>query len=241
MAEESRAINKASRYTCIFFDLDHTLWDYETNARETLDELYAEFSLVNVGIPTANALLKQFRKINAELWQLYDNGLITSDIIREQRFKKVLEPFNAYTEKLSEELSREYLYRCPLKNNLLPHTVDVLNYLAAHYQLTIITNGFEEIQHQKLQSGNLQHFFNHVITSQKAGYKKPSREIFEFALKANSISPEQAIMIGDNLITDIGGARNASIDHVFFNPDGNNHAESVTHEINSLAELREIL
>jgi YjjG family noncanonical pyrimidine nucleotidase len=185
--------------------------------------------------------LNQFKKVNTDLWYLYDRGLIDSEVIRKERFKKILEPFYAYDEKLSENLSWDYLDLCPKKGNLMPHALDVLNYLIQHYRLAIITNGFEEIQHQKLKAGSLHTYFDHVITSQKAGHKKPSREIFECALQSNGIKNHDAVMIGDNLITDIGGAKNASIDAVFFNSEQITHAQSLDFEIKSLHELRTIL
>jgi putative hydrolase of the HAD superfamily len=105
----------------------------------------------------------------------------------------------------------------------------------------VITNGFEDIQFLKLASGNLTGFFNHVVTSQKAGFKKPAREIFDYALSLNNIKPHQAIMIGDNLLTDIAGARNAGVDVIYFNPEGMPSEAEVTHEIRSLAELYALL
>lgn len=229
------------KYRCIFFDLDHTLWDYETNSRETLLELYKGYDLLSKGIPEFDDFLNRFKEVNTELWYLYDRGLIDSEVIRKERFKKILEPFHAYEEKLSENISRDYLDLCPKKGNLMPHALDVLNYLIQHYRLAIITNGFEEIQHQKLTSGNLHAYFDHVITSQKAGHKKPSREIFECALQRNGIKNRDAVMIGDNLITDIGGAKNASIDAVFFNSEEITHTQTLDFEIKSLHELRTIL
>lgn len=167
--------------------------------------------------------------------------MIDSEFIRKERFKRILEPFQANEEKLSENISRDYLEICPKKGNLMPHAIEVLNYLTQNYKLAIITNGFEEIQHQKLSAGKLDGYFEHVITSQKAGHKKPSREIFQYALKSNAIESHEAMMVGDNLITDIGGAKNAAIDHVFFNAEKIQHSESLIHEIQSLDELHSIL
>jgi YjjG family noncanonical pyrimidine nucleotidase len=229
------------KYKCIFFDLDHTLWDYETNSRETLLELYQQYDLLDKGIRRFEDFHEQFRKVNTELWYFYDRGMINSDIIRKERFKQILSAFHAYEERLSEGLSHDYLNTCPLKGTLMPHARETLEYLSSQYDLTIITNGFEEIQNLKLKAGNLHQYFGHVITSQKANSKKPSKEIFDFALTLNGIAAGQAMMIGDNLITDIGGARNAAIDAVYYNPEQIGHQESVYHEITSLAELRQIL
>lgn len=229
------------KYKCVFFDLDHTLWDYETNATETLRELYNQYDLHEKGVWNFESFNNRFRQVNTELWELFDAGIITSEVIRRERFKQTLEPFYAHQQKLSEDLSRDFLAICPHKQNLIPHALEVLDYLHGRYNLTVVTNGLEEIQNIKLRSGDLHKYFDHVVTSQTAGCRKPSREIFAFALQHNAIECHEAIMIGDNLVTDIGGSRNASIDNVFFNPDKINHESVVTHEISSLSELRQIL
>jgi YjjG family noncanonical pyrimidine nucleotidase len=228
-------------YKCIFFDLDHTLWDYDTNSCSTLRELYSAFGLQTLGITDCDSFEQQFKKVNLQLWDLYDRGLIGSEVIRRERFKQILQHFNINDEKLCIDLSAEYMQSCPRKGTLLPYALETLNYLSDRYSMTVVTNGFEEVQHIKLTAGNLHRFFTHIVTSQKAGYKKPSREIFDYAMKANNVLPNEVIMIGDNLVTDIGGARNAAIDTVFFNPERVAHDVAVKHEISSLAELQNIL
>jgi YjjG family noncanonical pyrimidine nucleotidase len=229
------------KYKSIFFDLDHTLWDYETNSRETLTDLYDTFDLAEKGVHHHNAFADTFNTVNNQLWNLYDRGIIGSEVIRVERFDKVLQAFNVSDAKLSASLSREYLMNCPKRGNLMPHAIDTLHYLSERYTLTVVTNGFEEIQHIKLASGKLSQFFDHIITSQKAGAKKPAREIFEFALRTNSIEADQAVMVGDNLVTDIGGAHNASIDTAFYNPGMQEHNQPVKYEIRSLLELCDLL
>ncbi len=230
----------AGEYKCIFFDLDHTLWDYECNARDMLKDLHESFNLQEMGI-CLDEFYAHFRVINLELWELYDRGLISNQIIRTQRFKRVLAKFSVDNEELNKRLSYEYLYGCPKKTQLVPHARETLEYLSQNYALTVVTNGFDEIQSIKLSSGNITHYFDHVITSQKAGSKKPAREIFEYALAANGLAPHEVIMIGDNLATDIRGARNAAIDTVYYNPTALNHTEVVSHEIRCLSELQRIL
>lgn len=229
------------KYKCIFFDLDHTLWDYEANSRETLIDLYHHFGLKTKGVDSMEDFYYKFKEVNEQLWLLYDSGKIDSQVIRKDRFRIILEAFHAYEEQLSDNLSHEYLHACPEKQNLIPEALDTLHYLSGRYNLAVITNGFEEIQNRKLTAGNLHHFFGHIITSQRAGHRKPAREIFEYALKVNNIRPHEAIMVGDNLITDIGGARNASIDTAFFNPERVTHDERVNYEIRTLGELCQLL
>ncbi len=228
-------------YKCIFFDLDHTLWDYETNSCDTLRDIYETYGLAARGVVDVERFQQKFKTVNDGLWELYDRGVIGSETIRKERFKQILEHFSVHDEKLCEEISVEYLYNCPKKNGLVPHAIETLEYLSEHYSMTVVTNGFEEIQHVKLSSGDIRRFFDHVVTSQKAGFKKPAAEIFHYALNANGVSAREAVMIGDNLLTDIAGAINAAIDPVFYNPARVSHDADVRHEIHSLSELREIL
>lgn len=232
--------NARRHYKSIFFDLDHTLWDYEGNAREMLLELHTEYKLAEREIPFGE-FHQHFKVINVELWDLYDRGLIDNEVIRTQRFLKVLARFNVADEKLNATLSHEYLHGCPKKCNLVPYAESVLSYLSENYRLTVVTNGFEEIQHVKLMSGNITHYFDHVVTSQKAGCKKPARGIFDYALAVNGLGCREVVMVGDNLVTDMGGARSACIDTIFYNPAALVHSAEVDHEINCLSELRNIL
>ena len=228
-------------YRSVFFDLDHTLWDYETNSAEALVELYHQHRLGERGGDTLENFLKVFSEVNKRLWVLYDKGLIHRDVIRLERFKEVLERINISDRELSLKLSDEYLQISPRKPGLMPHAKDVLDYLHEKYPLIIITNGFVDIQALKLSSSGITHYFKSVVTSEEAKHKKPAKEIFEYALREHNMAAHEVVMVGDNLVTDIQGAKNASIDTIFYNPNEEPHAEEVTHEITSLKELRTIL
>lgn len=229
------------KYKSVFFDLDHTLWDYESNSRETLFDLFHQHNLNERGIPTFADFHQLFNQINESLWDLYDRNIIGSEVIREQRFKRILAPFEIHDARLIEQLSDEYLFSCPRKGALLPGAIETLDYLSTKYSLSLITNGFEDVQGLKLAAGKIDGYFKHMITSQKAGYKKPAREIFDYALHLHTHASDEAIMVGDNLLTDITGAKNAQVDTIFFNPGQKEHQTEVTHEIASLPELLKIL
>lgn len=229
------------KYKCILFDLDHTLWDFETNSSTTLSELYEAHHLNKQGVTNLVDFKKVFSRINTDLWTRYDAGLINREEIRFHRFRNILGHFGIADEKLSMTLSDEYVLQSPKKSALMPNAIDSLEYLASRYPLTVITNGFDEIQGTKLASSGITHYFKSVVTSARAGHKKPAREIFDFALAENGYAHHEAIMIGDNLLTDIGGARNANIDTVYYNPDRAAHTETVNFEIHDLKQLREIL
>jgi putative hydrolase of the HAD superfamily len=113
-------------YKCIFFDLDHTLWDYETNARETLYDLHNNFDLIDYGIGDAERFSNTFRVVNEKLWDLYDRELINSEYIRRERFIQILKEFGTVDDKLALSLSYEYLANCPKRRNLMPYAIETL-------------------------------------------------------------------------------------------------------------------
>ncbi len=231
-----------SDYSCIFFDLDHTLWDYDTNCKEALHELYHSYELTNYGVASFNDFHNTFKVVNTHLWDRYDRGEIHRDIIRFERFDRILKELGINEYDMSLKLSDDYVNESPKKKNLMPGAIPTLDYLTSkNYPLYIITNGFDEIQEIKLKSSGIDNYFLDVITSQKTGHKKPAKEIFHYGLNIGGFKPSHAIMIGDNLLTDVGGSLNAGIDAVFFNPNQVNHTEKVTYEISALSELIEIL
>jgi FMN phosphatase YigB (HAD superfamily) len=212
------------KYKCILFDLDHTLWDYETNSRETLSELYSQFKLQQKGITSELDFFKTFYVVNNELWDKYDRGVLHRDVIRMERFHKILLKHGVDDYEMSLKISDAYLTQSPKKKNLIDGCKVTLDYLLPKYGLVVVTNGFDEI-----------------VTSARAGHKKPAKEIFEFALRQNNIEHHQAIMVGDNLLTDIAGARNASVDTVFFNPSQIAHQSCADFEISTLPQLMNFL
>lgn len=228
-------------YRSILFDLDHTLWDYETNSTETLHELFHEHKLAEIGVPTIAEFLKTFVTVNTHLWELYDLGKINRDVIRYDRFHKIMLHMGIDNYELSLKLSDDYVEKSPKKGTLMPNAIEILEYLHPRYPMTIVTNGFDEIQSTKLASSGITSYFKSVVTSARAGHKKPAKEIFEFALSESGFYSHETLMIGDNLLTDIGGARNAALDTVFYNPRKISHQEYTHYEIHDLNELKDIL
>jgi putative hydrolase of the HAD superfamily len=228
-------------YACLLFDLDHTLWDYDTNAEETLRDLFTRFHLEERGVTSFRYFLETFNRVNRDLWDRYDRGLIGQEVIRYERFDRVFRETGIEDSRTALDFSANYLRELPLKKHLLPQAREILEYLHPRYPMTIVTNGFEEIQSAKIASAGIGHFFRHVVTSQRAGNKKPSPKIFDYALRQTDHRAEHAVMIGDNLQTDMAGAIAAGIDTIYYNPGRTPHQAPVTHEISSLVELRRLL
>jgi putative hydrolase of the HAD superfamily len=227
------------RYKHIYLDLDRTLWDYKFNSTETLKDLFYKYSLDN-NIASFDLFYKSFEKHNHELWAQYFAGSMKKAILRNYRFYLTLSEFGIFDDSLSEKLGLDYIVLSPTKTGLLPYTIEALDYLQARYSLYIITNGFNEVQFTKIKNCGLGKYFKKVITSDSTGYLKPRKEIFNYAITSVNAKKKECIMIGDDLVNDVIGAKNAGIDQVYYNPDKLEHTENPSFEINSLLELTEI-
>jgi len=229
------------QYKHLFFDLDHTLWDFDTNANETLSEIYLLFELEKIINAPFEDLYKKYIYHNEILWDSYHKGQITSEELKWKRMWRTLLDFKVGNEQLSRDMAVKFLEILPTKRNLFPHTIEILDYLAEKkYALHLITNGFEKTQWSKLNNSGLGHYFTHVITSETSNSLKPKKEIFDYAMnKAGAALPE-SIMIGDNIEVDIQGAINAGMDSIFVNHINSPTAVTPTYTIHHLRELEDI-
>ncbi|MGB3777883.1 MAG: YjjG family noncanonical pyrimidine nucleotidase [Tunicatimonas sp.] len=228
-------------YRHLLFDLDHTLWDFDKNATETLYELYDTHQLSILGNFSEQQFCDTFVIVNRALWKQYDQGAYDQQRLRSERFSQILIQLGVAADRVPTQLADDYLRICPTKPHVMPHTVATLDYLRQHYQLHILTNGFAAVQAIKLRSAGLTDYFTEVVSSDTTGHRKPHRPVFDYLLDRIGAGPQECLMIGDNLETDVRGAREAGIDQVFYNPRRIRHSEAVTHEVTCLSELRSIL
>lgn len=206
------------KYKHLFFDLDHTLWDFEANSRLTLSELYENMKLRERGVTDFDQFHRQYLVHNDKLWERYRNGYIKVDELRWKRMWLSLLDFKIADEPLARQMGVVFLDLLPTRKLLFPYTIEILDYLTdKNYQLHLITNGFEKTQHSKLENSGLDGYFREVITSEGSNSLKPHKEIFDYAFKKTGAVPADSIMIGDTVDVDILGAINAGIDQVHVN------------------------
>ena len=228
-------------YKHLFFDLDRTLWDFESNSAATLSDLYIQFKLENY-YPEFKDFHESYRHYNTLCWDLFLAGKVTKEWLKFHRFFDSLQQAGNPDEALAQNLSDAYLPILGTKNTLFPNTLSTLQYLSGKkYSMHIITNGFAEIQYIKLKNSHINHFFETVVTSEEAGYHKPRKEIFARALNSVNAKKKESIMIGDDFESDIQGAKKFGIDQVFFNPDKQTAPAKATYEIYDLQQLTTIL
>lgn len=228
-------------YQHIFFDLDHTLWDFERNSEETIAELYQFLKIDAVGIPSARNLYESFEKANRWAWNQYHLDLIDKESLRINRFQIALSDYGVHDNDLAENMAQHYLYNCPQKKHLLPGSIEILEYLVQKTKLHLISNGFAEITQQKIENTGLKGYFKSVTTPSHSGHKKPQKEMFMYALQKANCSAKDALMIGDDVEADVLGAQRCGIDQVFFNPSKQINVVESTYEIEELNQLRHFL
>ena len=229
------------KYKHLFFDLDHTLWDFDANAKETLVEVYALFELEQKGVVPFEDFYKLYKIHNEILWDRYHKGFITGEELKWKRMWRTLLEFKIGDEQLAKDMSEKFLEILPTKKLLFPHTIEILDYLVdRNYQLHLITNGFENTQWKKLNNSGLNTYFTHVVTSEASNSIKPHKEIFDYALNKAGAELRQSIMLGDNLEADIQGAINAGMDNIFVNHIHTTTTLQPTYTITDLSELKAI-
>ncbi|WP_183575318.1 YjjG family noncanonical pyrimidine nucleotidase [Mucilaginibacter sp. X5P1] len=229
------------KYRHIFFDLDHTIWDFDKNAEEALKELYEIYKLKEVGLSSADLFIETYTRNNHSLWAQYHVGKITKDYLREARFKTTFLELGMHPDVIPIGFEDAYVALCPTKTNLFAGAHEVLTYLKSRYVLHLISNGFKESTEIKIAGTNIGGYFDQIIISEVIGINKPDKAIFEHALKSAGAKKEESIMIGDSLEADVRGALNFGMDAIYFNPMGLSKPDDVPEQIGKLAELVWIL
>lgn len=223
----------------IFFDLDHTIWDFDRNAEETLQELYYDYKFDDLfEDQSAEQFIAYYTANNHRLWELYHHGKIDKATLRKSRFADTFSQMGVDPNLFPLAFEEEYLEICPTKTNLFPNAHETLSYLHDKYTLHLISNGFKEACEKKLIHSKLKPYFKTIVISENVGVNKPHPQIFEYALKNGAAQREQSIMIGDNLDADIRGAQNYGMDAIFFNAIGAKQPSDVKHMIQDLKELQ---
>ncbi len=228
-------------YKHIFFDLDRTLWDFDKSSQEAFIEIYDLYDLKGLGIESVELLHDVYSVHNERLWDLYRKGEVTKEVLRGKRFHLALKDLGVDNAELAEKIGLDYIRLSPLKVNLFPQAINILEYLFPKYKLHIITNGFQEVQEIKIVASDLGKYFEIIVTSEEAGMKKPNKGIFEYALKKAGASAAESLMVGDDPDVDILGARDVEMDQVLFDPNSLYVVNSASYYVVCLDEMKGFL
>lgn len=221
----------------IFFDLDHTLWDFDKNSQAAFDTIFKS----HVFPFSTDDFLEHYIPRNQYYWKLYQGNKVSHDDLRYYRLKDVFDTLQvAVSKETILQLAEQYILHLPNSNHLFDGTIEILDYLQPNYNLHIITNGFHFVQDKKLKNSNIEHYFKTITNSEMAGEKKPHPTIFDYALANAAAQKEESIMIGDSWEADILGAIDFGMEAIYFNPDEKASDNSVT-QINHLLQLKNYL
>ncbi|WP_282073482.1 YjjG family noncanonical pyrimidine nucleotidase [Polaribacter atrinae] len=222
----------------VFFDLDHTLWDFEKNSDLAFQKV---FNRNNITIEL-EVFLKTYKPVNFKYWKLFSEEKVTKSELRYGRLKDTFDVLNyTVSDDLIDEIAINYLEFLPDFNHLFDGTFEILDYLKEKYELHVITNGFDEVQHKKLKSSNIHHYFNKIITSESVGAKKPNPKVFNYALDLAKADKDNSIMIGDNLDADVQGALSVGMQAIYCNFENNTSINGEFISVNSLIEIKQYL
>lgn len=224
-------------YQHIFFDLDHTIWDFDKNAEETLHELFLQHKLSGLGLASPDVFIETYTRNNHRLWAEYHLGKISKEALREARFKHTFLELGLDEAVIPTGFEEDYVQLSPQKLNLFPEAHEVLKYLSGKYSLYVISNGFKESTEMKIRLCNLGQYFKHIFISEVIGVNKPDPKIFEHALQTAGAQKHQSLMIGDSLEADVYGALDFGIDAIYFNPNKAEKPANVPAQIQHLNEL----
>ncbi|WP_405606809.1 YjjG family noncanonical pyrimidine nucleotidase [Polaribacter sp. Asnod1-A03] len=219
----------------VFFDLDHTLWDFEKNSDLTFQKV---FEVNNLNIDMAS-FLDVYKPINVEFWKLYSKDKVTKSELRYGRLKNTFDAINfIISDEMIDLIADQYIDHLADFNYLFDGAIELLEYLKGKYKLHIITNGFEEVQNKKMINSNIHHYFDKIITSESVGVKKPNPKVFTHALEVANAKSNNSIMIGDNLEADINGALNIGMNAIHFSFDNNSIDSNDFVSVTSLLEIK---
>ena len=239
------------QYKAVFIDWDDTIGDFVGAAKRALQEMYDKYELSDY-FASHEEFVSLYKPHNIELWDKYGKNLVTKAFLRVDRFlypllhgTKVASQIQSYTalSALAEQMSEDFLHLTTKYFSLLPGAEELVRYLAKKYPLTVVTNGFIEVQYEKFDKSGLRNCFSHIVLSEEVGCQKPNPRIYEEALHMNGVSAEEAVMIGDSWNSDIQGAINAGIDQIWVrkSQDSLPEGQSATYLVQSLSEVMEIL
>ncbi len=230
--------------THIFFDLDHTLWDFERNSAETLALLLEKYHIASGNIPASNSFIAQYKATNSKMWHLYNHQLISKDELRFRRFREAFAAVGIPIDFDVDKFGEDYMELCPRMQHVFDGAHEILTHASKKYIIAIITNGFIEATYNKMNYSGLMAYFKpeNIIITENLGVQKPHKKVFETALSHTNGLAQNALMVGDNMDSDIVGAYNAGIFPIWFNP---HREEQFQHEnlieINTLKKLMDYI
>ncbi|MEZ4985057.1 MAG: YjjG family noncanonical pyrimidine nucleotidase [Saprospiraceae bacterium] len=196
----------ATPFKWLLFDADNTLLDFSKAGKEALWQTYTDF-----GHTCTDAIYGAYKICNARAWTAFEQGQITAERLRVQRFAELFHVFEAEPAPPSL-FSKRFLENLVAVSEAYEGIPDLLATLQTRYRMGIITNGLKEVQRPRLARLQLDRFFDTIVVSDEIGVAKPQEAFFQYALDQIGVIPKtEVLVIGDSLHSDILGAQQFGI------------------------------
>ncbi len=227
----------------VFLDIDNTLLDFDAYVVQAMREGFRDF-----GFPEYRPeMYETFHRVNSGLWRALEKGEMTFDELQHCRWNRVFEALGFS----GDGWAFEKAFRARLWDSAIPvpGAMELLAGLKGRYVLCAASNGPYAQQCNRIQVGGMAPYFDHVFISEKIGVSKPAKEFFDACFEALNagraapILPEDCLMVGDSLTSDMAGGLNAGMQTCFFDRKGGTDTKGMKLDfvIRSLADLAEIL
>ena len=229
-------------YKAHFFDLDNTLWDHRKNAYLTLKTIFEREKIKEKYHLNFEDFHKEYFTINEHLWAQIRDGKIDKPYLRKHRFYDSFLFFGIDNMELSQYFESHFLDEILAYNHLVEGCLEVLDYLKTkNYRLHILSNGFHEVTHRKVNESGISQYFDTVTSADEINIRKPQPEIFQWTIDKAEAKIEESIMIGDDWIADIEGGLSFGMEVVFFDVFNDDLYQEKVRTIKKLTDLKEIL
>lgn len=221
----------------LLLDLDDTLLDFGAAERVAVSKAFRD-----IGLEPTPTLLRRYSQINESQWEAFERGELSRDRVLVHRFELLFRELGVCADaQHTEDIYRGYL---GIGHYFVEGAPELLEYLSPKYNLYIASNGVADTQNTRLASAGIGKYFKDIFISETTGHHKPERAYFDYCFaRIPDFDPEQTMIVGDSLTSDIRGGRNAGILTCWFNPKGKPRREDIVphFEVRSLKELQELL
>ena len=219
----------------LFLDLDDTILDFQKAEHIALRKTLQEF-----GLEPTETVCSRYSQINRAHWEALERKELTREQVLVGRFDTLFREFNMAVD--AQLCARCYERNLSEGHYFLPGAREAVESLAKKYKLYLASNGTKKVQTSRLESAAIGHYFEDIFISQDMGADKPSMAYFEACFaRIPGFDPQKAMIVGDSLSSDIQGGINAGMLTCWVNPGHKEGKIQPDYEIESIAQLEELL
>ena len=223
----------------ILWDIDGTFLNFKKAQYAALHSCFRSFGLGHI----SDEMIADYSAINDGYWKRLELGELTRKQVLVGRFEEFLSKYG-YDPAIAEQFDSEYQIRLGDTICFYENSLETLKKLSGRVRQYAVTNGTRVSQERKLKRSGMDKIFDGIFISEELGTEKPSPLFFEKVFDSiGSFRPDEVMIVGDSLTSDMQGGVNMGIRTCWFNPDGevNDRGLHIDYEIGNIAEVAKII